>query len=78
LRSGFVRSRIRDRPAEFRAHGPVAGLAGSGCSIGTPSAVMNGGLLNIATEDGQGNLRFWWQDSAGTYHEETVDTSGNL
>jgi hypothetical protein len=39
---------------------------------------MNGGLLNIATEDGQGNLRFWWQDSAGTYHEETVDTSGNL
>jgi hypothetical protein len=57
---------------------PTAGLAGSGCSIGTPSAVMNDGLLNIATEDGQGNLRFWWQDSAGTYHEETVDTSGNL
>ncbi len=57
---------------------PPAGLAGSGCSIGTPSAVMNGGLLNIATEDGQGNLRFWWQDRAGTYHEETVDTSGNL
>ena len=57
---------------------PAAGLAGTGCSIGTPSAVMNGGLLNIATEDGQGNLRFWWQDSAGTYHEETVDTSGNL
>jgi hypothetical protein len=57
---------------------PAAGLAGSGCSIGNPSAVMNGGLLNIATEDGQGNLRFWWQDSGGTYHEETVDTAANL
>jgi hypothetical protein len=45
---------------------------------GTPSAVMNGGLLNIAVEDGSGNLSFWWQDSAGNFHQETVDTAANL
>jgi hypothetical protein len=57
---------------------PPAGLAGSGCSVGNPSAVMNGGLLNIASEDGNGNLIFFWQDSSGNFHEETVDTAANL
>ena len=57
---------------------PPAGLAGSGCSIGNPSAVMNGGLLNIASEDGNGDLIFFWQDSSGNFHEETVDTAANL
>jgi hypothetical protein len=48
------------------------------CSVGNPSAVMNGGLLNIASEDGNGNLIFFWQDSSGSFHEETVDTAANL
>jgi hypothetical protein len=39
---------------------------------------MNGGLLNIASEDGNGDLIFFWQDSSGNFHEETVDTAANL
>jgi hypothetical protein len=48
------------------------------CSIGNPSAAMNGGLLNLASEDGNGNLIFFWQDSSGNFHEETVDSAANL
>jgi hypothetical protein len=45
---------------------------------GVPSITMNDGSVNIAVEDGQGNLVFYWEDSSGTFHEETVDTSANL
>src|SRR5580704_5657836 len=45
---------------------------------GVPSITMNDGSVNIAVEDGQGNLVFYWEDSSGAFHEETVDTSANL
>ena len=39
---------------------------------------MNGGLVNIAVVALGGDLDFWWQDSSGTWHQETVDTAANL
>ena len=48
------------------------------CSIGNPSAAMNGGLLNLASEDGNGNLIFFWQDSSGNFHEERSTRAANL
>jgi hypothetical protein len=45
---------------------------------GVPSITMNDGSVNIAVEDGQGNLVFYWEDSSGAFHEETVDTAANL
>ena len=46
--------------------------------MGDPSITMNDGSVNIATEDVYGNLSFFWQDSSGAFHEETVDTAANL
>ncbi len=45
---------------------------------GVPSITMNDGSVNIAVEDGQGNLVFYWEDGSGAFHEETVDTAANL
>jgi len=45
---------------------------------GVPSITTNDGSVNIAVEDGQGNLVFYWEDSSGAFHEETVDTAANL
>jgi hypothetical protein len=45
---------------------------------GVPSITINDGSVNIAVEDGQGNLVFYWEDSSGAFHEETVDTAANL
>jgi len=45
---------------------------------GVPSITMNDGSVNIAVEDGQGNLVFYWEDISGAFHEETVDTAANL
>jgi hypothetical protein len=49
-----------------------------GCQAGSQTVTMNGGLVNIAVFDENGNLDFWWQDSSGTWHQETVDTAANL
>jgi hypothetical protein len=46
--------------------------------FGVPSITINNGSVNIAAEDSDGNLSFWWQDSSGAYHQETVDTAANL
>jgi len=43
-----------------------------------PAITINRGSVNIADEDGSGNLDFYWQDSSGTFHQETVDTAANL
>jgi hypothetical protein len=43
-----------------------------------PSITMNDGSVNIAVEGETGDLWFFWQDSSGTFHQETVDTSANL
>jgi hypothetical protein len=39
---------------------------------------MNGGLVNIAVVGAHGDLDLWWQDSSGTWHQETVDSAANL
>jgi hypothetical protein len=39
---------------------------------------MNDGSVNIAVEGEPGDLWFFWQDSSGAFHQETVDTSANL
>jgi hypothetical protein len=49
-----------------------------GCELGTPTVTMNGGLVNIAVVGENGDLDFWWQDSSGAWHQETVDTAANL
>jgi hypothetical protein len=55
------------------------GINGPGEQFGgVPAITMNGGLVNIADEDDAGNLRFYWQDSSGTFHPEVVDTAANL
>jgi hypothetical protein len=46
--------------------------------VGVPSITINNGSVNIATEDIYGNLSFFWQDSSGAFHQETVDTAANL
>ena len=46
--------------------------------VGDPSVTINDGSVNIATEDVYGNLSFFWQDSSGAFHQETVDTAANL
>ncbi len=46
--------------------------------VGVPSVTVNHGSVNIAVEDGQGNLVFYWEDSSGAFQEETVDTTNNL
>jgi hypothetical protein len=46
--------------------------------VGNPSVTINDGSVNIATEDVYGNLSFFWQDSSGAFHQETVDTAANL
>jgi hypothetical protein len=45
---------------------------------GVPSITMNDGSVNIAVEDGKGNLVFYWEDNSGAFHEETVDSAANL
>jgi hypothetical protein len=45
---------------------------------GVPSVTVNDGMVNIAVEDGDGNLVFYWEDSSGNFHEETVDSAANL
>jgi hypothetical protein len=42
------------------------------------SVTVNDGSVNIASEAVDGNLSFFWQDSSGTFHQETVDTAANL
>ena len=49
-----------------------------GCQLGAPTVTMNGGLVNIAVVAANGDLDFWWQDSSGAWHQETVDTAANL
>jgi hypothetical protein len=39
---------------------------------------MNDGSVNIADEDTNGNLYFYWQDSSGNFHQELVDTAADL
>jgi hypothetical protein len=39
---------------------------------------MNNGSVNIAFETIEGDLLFYWQDSSGAFHGETVDTAANL
>jgi hypothetical protein len=46
--------------------------------VGDPSVTMNDGSVNIAVEDDEGDLDFYWQDSSGASHQETVDTAANL
>jgi hypothetical protein len=48
------------------------------CDGGAPTVTMNGGLVNIAVIAANDDLDFWWQDSSGTWHQETVDTAANL
>jgi hypothetical protein len=43
-----------------------------------PSITMNDGSVNIAVEGYLGDLWFYWQDSSGAFHQETVDTAANL
>ena len=50
----------------------------AGCESGAPTVTMNGGLVNIAVVGVNGDLDFWWQDSSGAWHQETVDTAANL
>jgi hypothetical protein len=45
---------------------------------GVPSITMNDGSVNIAVEGYPGDLWFYWQDSSGAFHQETVDTAANL
>ena len=47
-------------------------------AVGDPAITMNNGSENIAFEDVNGNLDFYWQDSSGAFHGETVDTANNL
>jgi hypothetical protein len=47
-------------------------------AVGDPSVTVNNGSVNIAIEDVYGNLSFFWQDSSGVFHQETVDTADNL
>jgi hypothetical protein len=46
--------------------------------VGVPSITVNNGSVNIASEDIDGNLSFFWEDSSGAFHQETVDTAANL
>jgi hypothetical protein len=48
------------------------------CAATTPSITMNGSSANIADEDIDGNLDFYWQDSNGIFHAEVVDTAAHL
>jgi hypothetical protein len=43
-----------------------------------PSITVNNGSVNIAVEGETGDLWFYWEDSSGAFHQETVDTSANL
>jgi hypothetical protein len=43
-----------------------------------PSTTLNNGSVNIAVEGQTGDLWFYWEDSSGAFHQETVDTSANL
>jgi hypothetical protein len=47
-------------------------------AVGDPAITMNNGSENIAFEDANGNLDFYWEDSSGAFHGETVDTAANL
>jgi hypothetical protein len=53
-------------------------FSGNACELSDPTVTMNGGLVNVAVVAANGNLNFWWQDSSGTWHQETVDTAANL
>jgi hypothetical protein len=55
-----------------------AGSSGDACALGAPAVTMNGGLVNIAVVAANGDLDFWWQDSSGTWHQETVDTPASM
>jgi hypothetical protein len=46
--------------------------------VGDPSITMNNGSENIAFDDSKGDLLFYWEDSSGNFHGETVDTANNL
>jgi len=54
-------------------NGPTAPVA-----AGVPAITMNNGSENIAFIDIQGDLLFYWEDSSGAFHGETVDTAANL
>jgi hypothetical protein len=56
----------------------TTGIFQPGGVMGDPSVTMNDGSVNIAVEDYQGNLDFYWEDSSGAYHQELVDTAANL
>jgi hypothetical protein len=53
-------------------------FSGTACEGGAPIVTMNGGLVNIAVIAANDDLDFWWQDSSGTWHQETVDPAANL
>ena len=54
-----------ERAAE--AAGPVPGTVAS-----NPSITVNNGSVNIAVEGDTGDLWFYWEDSSGAFHQETV------
>jgi hypothetical protein len=54
------------------------GVGVQGGSRSDPAVTMNDGSENIAEVGSDGNLYFYWQDSAGQYIQEVVDTSANL
>jgi hypothetical protein len=54
------------------------GLNSPAGTMSNPAVTMNDDIENIAAIDYTGNLDFYWQDGAGVYHQEVVDTSANL
>ena len=61
-----------------RIGGTVRGCLCARKNCRNPSITMNDGSVNIAVEGEPGDLWFFWQDSSGAFHQETVDTSANL
>ena len=54
------------------------GLSDPGKTASNPSITVNNGSVNIAVEGESGDLWFFWEDSSGAFHQETVDTAANL
>src|ERR1700691_1035153 len=54
------------------------GLSDPDKTASNPSITVNNGSVNIAVEGESGDLWFYWEDSSGSFHQETVDTSANL
>jgi hypothetical protein len=65
-------------PKAYGSAGLCAAASAPGKTAGNPSIAMNDGSVNIAVEGEPGDLWFFWQDSSGAFHQETVDTSANL